>query len=74
MLTVAAFAAAGAMSPHLGVAWWSGLGVGVALLVVEHRIVRPGDYARMPMVFFRLNAIFVNLLLAAGALDLFVIG
>ena len=44
-----------------------------ALLVVEHRIVRPGDYRRMPTAFFRLNAVFSFTLLAAAALDLFVI-
>lgn len=71
--TVAAFAAAGAVSPRLGVAWWAGLAVGAALLVVEHRIVRPGDYRRMPTAFFRLNAVFGFTLLAAGAADLFVV-
>lgn len=71
--TVAALAAAGALTPGLGVAWWTGLAVGAALLVVEHTIVRPGDYRRMPTAFFRLNAVFSFTLLAACVLDLFVI-
>ncbi len=70
--TVASLAAAG-VTWHLGVAWWVGLAIGAALLVVEHRIVRPGDYRRMPTAFFRLNAIFSFTLLAAGVIDLFVI-
>jgi 4-hydroxybenzoate polyprenyltransferase len=73
VLTVAALVAAGAVTPRLGPAWWAGVAVGAALLVVEHRIVRPGDYRRMPTAFFRLNAVFSFTLLAAGALDVFVV-
>lgn len=73
VLTVGALGAAGAVTPHLGPAWWAGLAIGAVLLVAEHRIVRPGDYRRMPTAFFRLNAVFSFTLLAAAALDLFVI-
>ena len=73
-LTLAALAAAGVMSPSLHAAWWAGLGIGGVLLVVEHAIVRPGDYRRMPTAFFRLNAVFSFTMLAAVAIDLFVIG
>lgn len=74
VVTVIALAGAGAMSPPLRAAWWAGLAVGAELLVVEHRIVRPGDYARMPTAFFRLNAVFSFTMLAVAAIDLFVIG
>jgi len=50
--TVAALVAVGLVTPTLRFAWWIGVGVGAALLVVEHRIVRPGDYRRMPTAFF----------------------
>ena len=71
VLTVAALVAVGAVTPSLGVAWWIGVAVGAALLVVEHRIVRPGDYRRMATAFFRLNAVFSFTLLAAAAVDLY---
>jgi 4-hydroxybenzoate polyprenyltransferase len=74
VLTVAAFAAAGAMTPSLGVSWWIGLAIGAALLVAEHRIVRPGRYERMATAFFRLNAAFSILLTLAAVADLFVVG
>jgi len=74
VLTLAALAAAGVMSPSLHAAWWAGLGVGAVLLVVEHTIVRPGDYRRMPTAFFRLNAVFSFTMLAVVVIDLFVIG
>jgi 4-hydroxybenzoate polyprenyltransferase len=73
VLTIAALVAVGAVTPRLGVAWWVGVGVGAALLVVEHRIVRPGDYRRMATAFFQLNAVFSFTLLAAGAVDAFVV-
>jgi 4-hydroxybenzoate polyprenyltransferase len=71
--TPVALAAAGATDTSLGAAWWAALAVGVVLLVIEHRIVRPGDYERMPTAFFRLNAVFSCTFLAAAALDVFVV-
>ncbi len=65
---LAAFAAAGAAA-GLGPAWWGGLALGAAILVVEHRLVGPGRYERMGVAFFRLNAVFAAVLLAAGAAD-----
>ena len=72
VLTLAALAAAGVMSSSLHAAWWAALGVGAVLLVVEHVIVRPGDYRRMATAFFRLNAVFSFTMLAAVVIDLFV--
>lgn len=68
---VGGFAALGAVSPRLGPWWWAGLAAGAAVLVAEHRIVRPGRYERMATAFFRLNAVFGALLLGAGAADVF---
>lgn len=65
--TVALLAALGAVAPALGTAWWAALAVGAGVLVVEHVLVRPGRYERMATAFFRLNAVFSTLLLAAGA-------
>jgi len=71
VLTIAALVAVGLVTPQLHLAWWNGVGVGAALLVVEHRIVRPGDYRRMATAFFRLNAVFSFTLLAAAVVDLY---
>ena len=73
VVTPLALAAAGAADRSLSVAWWAALAIGAALLVFEHRIVRPGDYARMPTAFFRLNAVFSCTFLAAAAIDVFVV-
>jgi 4-hydroxybenzoate polyprenyltransferase len=72
--TVGLLVAAGMTTPALHAAWWAGLGVGVVLLVVEHRVVRPGDYRRMPTAFFRLNAVFSFTLMAAGVVDALLLG
>lgn len=71
--TVALLGAVGAVTPSLGVAWWTALAVGAALLVAEHVIVRPGDYRRMAVAFFRLNAVFGAAFAAAAAIDVFVL-
>jgi 4-hydroxybenzoate polyprenyltransferase len=71
VMTVLAFAATGLVTPSLGAAWWIGIAAGAALLVYEHTIVRPGDYRRMATAFFRVNAVFSAVLLAAGIVDLF---
>jgi 4-hydroxybenzoate polyprenyltransferase len=69
--TVAFLIATGTSADALGAAWWPALGIGAAILALEHRLVRPGDYRRMATAFFRLNAVFGALLFAAGALDVF---
>jgi 4-hydroxybenzoate polyprenyltransferase len=65
-----------AMMVGLGIAYpmgwiyWAGLGVIAALLVYEHRLVRPDDLRRVNKAFFHMN-IFVSLItLIAGTADL----
>lgn len=67
--TLALLAALGAVSDRLGPLWWIALAAAACVLVAEHLLVRPGRYARMATAFFRLNAVFSTLLLAAGASD-----
>lgn len=67
--TVALLAAAGLVSGRLGPLWAWAVGAGALVLVAEHLLVRPGEYRRMATAFFRLNAVFSTLLLAAGAAD-----
>ena len=65
---VAAFAGFG-WAAGLGPLFRLGLAIGAGLLIVEHRLVRPGRYERMATSFFRLNALFSVALLASGAAD-----
>ena len=71
--TLVALATAGVFEPQLRAAWWVAVAVGAVLLVVEHRLVRPGDYSRMPTAFFRMNAVFSCTFLLATAVDVFVV-
>jgi 4-hydroxybenzoate polyprenyltransferase len=64
--TVGLLAFLGLSEPRFGALWWGALAAGAVLLVVEHRLVRPGRYERMATAFFRLNAVFSILFLAAG--------
>lgn len=60
--------------PELGLQWIYGAAVLFigGLLVVEHRLVRPDDLARVNLSFFHVNAVISIVLLAAGAIDCFV--
>lgn len=68
----AGFVAFGRMAP-LGPGWLLGLAAAAALLVWQHRLLRPGDLRRIDMAFFTANGIIAILLLAAGCLDLYVL-
>jgi 4-hydroxybenzoate polyprenyltransferase len=47
----------GFASPHLGAVYFAGLaGIG-ALLVYEHRLVRPDDLTRVNRAFFQVNGV-----------------
>lgn len=61
---------------------WLGFGYGYAagmvgaagFLVWQHRLLRPGDLARIDMAFFTANGALAVLLFAAGCLDLYGLG
>jgi 4-hydroxybenzoate polyprenyltransferase len=72
-LAVACFAAACARGPGLGAPALAGVGVTAALLVVEHRLVRGGDLARIDQAFFTINSWIGVVMLAAVALDLYLV-
>lgn len=57
-----------------GPAFFVGLAGAGVLLVAQHRLVRPGDLARIDMAFFTMNGSVGLLLLAATAADLYVFG
>ncbi|MEZ5977969.1 MAG: UbiA-like polyprenyltransferase [Planctomycetota bacterium] len=64
VVTVAALAAFGARA-ELGTWYWLALAAGAALLVWQHRIVRPDDLSRVDAAFFTANG-WVGVALLAG--------
>jgi 4-hydroxybenzoate polyprenyltransferase len=65
VLCVGLLAAVFAANGHVGWLYGGGLAAAAALLVYEHRIVRPDDLSRVDLAFFTLNG-FVSLVLGAG--------
>jgi 4-hydroxybenzoate polyprenyltransferase len=55
----------------LGAPFFVAMGAVAALLLVEHRLVRPGDLSRMDLAFFRINAGVAILVLAGTAASLY---
>jgi 4-hydroxybenzoate polyprenyltransferase len=68
-LHLAAFLAlcAFALLAHLGWPYWAALAIAGAVLVAEHRLVRPDDLSNVGVAFFTLNGI-VSILLYVGVL------
>lgn len=56
-LAVLALLAAGFAFPEAGGLYYAGVAVTAALLVYEHRLVRPGDLSRLNTAFFTVNAV-----------------
>jgi 4-hydroxybenzoate polyprenyltransferase len=72
-LALAGFVAFGLLVP-LGAAWLAGTGIAAVLLAWQHRLLRPDDLARIDMAFFTANGIIAVMLLAAGCVDLYLLG
>jgi len=72
-LAVAAFCVQGHLA-GLGVIYWCALGLAAALLVWEHRLVKPDDLSKIDMAFFAANG-WVGVVLFCGvALDIHLTG
>jgi len=56
---------------RLGAPWLLGVACAAALLIYEHRLVRPDDLTRVNQAFFAVNGVVGFLLLAAAAADVF---
>ncbi len=71
LVCIACFAAIG---PLAGLGWIYGVAVAAValLLVIEHRIVRPDNLARVNLAFFTLNGVVALVLGGAGILDVLV--
>jgi 4-hydroxybenzoate polyprenyltransferase len=69
-LMLVALALFGLATPELGRWFWVGFGVVAVLLVVEHRLARTQDLAKINLAFFQMNAAIGLALLAVVGLDL----
>jgi 4-hydroxybenzoate polyprenyltransferase len=62
----------GLWSPALGMLYFAGVGAAVALLLVEHSLVKPHDLSKVNLAFFTFNGIISVLLGTLGIIDVFV--
>jgi 4-hydroxybenzoate polyprenyltransferase len=62
----------GRSAPALDTLYWVGVGAAVALLVVEHSLVRPDDLSKVGLAFFTVNGVISVLLGTLGIIDVFV--
>jgi 4-hydroxybenzoate polyprenyltransferase len=69
-VTVGLLFAFGVMA-HLGAAYFVAMAPVVALILMEHRVVKPDDLARVNLAFFNINAAVAVLVLAGTAAALF---
>jgi 4-hydroxybenzoate polyprenyltransferase len=66
---VVMFLTLGWATPQLGVLYWAGVAIAVALLVIEHAMVRPDDLSKVGLAFFTVNGIISLLLGTLGIAD-----
>jgi len=59
-------------SPPLGALYFTGVGIAVVLMIVEHSIVGPDDLSKVGLAFFTINGIISLLLGTLGVLDVLV--
>ena len=70
LATAALFAALPLAAPVGGI-WLTGVALVAALLLYEHRLVRPDDLSRVNAAFFTVNGVVGFVLLAAAAAEIF---
>ncbi|HEY8665051.1 MAG TPA: UbiA-like polyprenyltransferase [Tepidisphaeraceae bacterium] len=58
--------------PPLGTLYFTGAAIAIALLVVEHALVRPTDLSKVGLAFFTVNGVISLLLGTLGVIDVFV--
>lgn len=59
-------------NPPLGTLYFVGVGLAVALLVVEHSLVKPTDLSKVGLAFFTVNGVISLILGTLGIVDVFV--
>lgn len=59
-------------SPHLHTLYFIGAAIAIALLLIEHWLVRPDDLSKVNLAFFTINGIISVILGTLGVIDVFV--
>jgi len=62
----------GFSTPLLGPLYFTGVAIAIALLIIEHSLVRAGDLSKVNLAFFTMNGIISLLLGTLGIIDLYV--
>jgi 4-hydroxybenzoate polyprenyltransferase len=72
LCSVALLVALGMLTPAFGAVYFIGATLAIALLVVEHALVRADDLSKVGLAFFTVNGVIALVLGAAGVVDVFV--
>lgn len=64
--------ALGLVSPLLAGLYFVGVGIAIALLLIEHSLVHPNDLSRVGLAFFTINGIISAVLGVLGIIDVFI--
>jgi 4-hydroxybenzoate polyprenyltransferase len=68
---VAMLIALGKTSPLLGPIYFTGVGIAIALLLIEHSLVKANDLSKVGLAFFTLNGIISVVIGTLGIIDVF---
>jgi 4-hydroxybenzoate polyprenyltransferase len=71
VLSVLAMIGVGLSTPHLGSLYFTGVGLAVLLLIVEHSLVRANDLSKVSLAFFTMNGMISVALGTLGIIDVF---
>ncbi|MGB7161402.1 MAG: 4-hydroxybenzoate octaprenyltransferase [Tepidisphaeraceae bacterium] len=72
VVCAAALIAVGLVSPALSTLYFVGVGAAIALLIVEHTLVKPTDLSKVGLAFFTVNGIISLLVGTLGVIDVLV--
>jgi 4-hydroxybenzoate polyprenyltransferase len=61
----------GLRTPAFGAIYFSGVAAAIALLIVEHIVVRADDLSKVGLAFFTINGVIALLLGTSGVVDVF---
>jgi 4-hydroxybenzoate polyprenyltransferase len=60
----------GWQTPELHHLYWTGVGLAVLLLMIEHALVRPGDLSKVSLAFFTVNGVISLVIGSLGVVDI----
>jgi 4-hydroxybenzoate polyprenyltransferase len=71
LLCIGLLVALGIFSPPLGAIYFTGVAIAIALLIVEHSLVKGNDLSKVGLAFFTVNGIISIVIGAMGIADVF---